>query len=116
MVRARTQSRIVEIVVLIGTLGIVPHAPLASQQLGSTFDLEDRQAAVGRVPIGKIIRLRLSDGGRAAGPVRRWDSLAGFRGPHMGDPEQSTVGPIWSIDTPVVPSTNEPPGATYGGA
>src|SRR5205809_578240 len=47
MALARTQSRIVEILVLIGTLGIVPHAPLASQQLGSTFELEDRQAAVG---------------------------------------------------------------------
>ncbi len=115
MAHARTQSRIVEIVVLIGTLGIVPHAPLASQQLGSTFELEDRQAAVGRVPIGKIIRVRLSDGGRAAGPVRRWNALAVLLGPYMGYAEQDTFVPIRSIDTLWLRGSATRRGAIYGG-
>src|SRR5258705_13842605 len=98
MAPERTRSRIAEAVLLAATLGLF--APLTlSAQLGSTFDLEDRQAAVGRVPLGKIIRLRLSDGGRAAGPVRRWNSLAILLGPYMGYAEQDTFVPIGSIDT-----------------
>ncbi len=115
MAHARTQSRIVEIVVLIGTLGIVPHAPLASQQLGSTLELEDRQAAVGRVPTGKIIRLRLSDGGRAAGPVLRWNTYSVTLGPYLGYAEQDTFVAIQSIDTLWLRSQATRRGALWGG-
>src|SRR6266571_4636446 len=98
MVRARTQSRIVEIVVLAAALGLVPRTA-AAVQLGSTLELEDRQAAVGRVPTGKIIRLRLSDGGRAAGPVLRWNTYSVTLGPYLGYAEQDTFVAIQSIDT-----------------
>lgn len=114
MVRARTPSRIAEIVVLIATLGLVPHASLAGQQLGSTLDLEDRQAAVGRVPLGEIIRLRLNDGGRAAGPVLRWNSLAVTLGPYMGYAEQDTFVAIQSIDTLWLRGQATRRGAMYG--
>lgn len=115
MGRARTQSRIVEIVVLVVTLGLLPRAPLAAQQLGSTLELEDRQAAVGRVPIGKIIRLRLSDGGRAAGPVLRWNSFAVTLGPYLGYAEQDTFVAIKAIDTLWLRGQSTWRGAMYGG-
>jgi len=108
------QSRIADVLLVVATLGIVLPATLPAQ-LGSTFDLEDRQAAVGRVPIGKIIRLRLSDGGRAAGPVRRWNSLAVLLGPYMGYAEQDTFVPIRSIDTLWLRSNTTRRGAIYGG-
>ena len=114
MGRARTQSRIVEIIALVATLGLVPHAPLPAQQLGSTVELEDRQAAVGRVPLGKIIRLRLNDGGRAAGPVLRWNAFGVTLGPYMGYAAQDTLVAIQSIDTLWLRSQATRRGAMYG--
>lgn len=114
MALGRTRSPIVDVLLVVATLGIVLPATL-SAQLGSTFDLEDRQAAVGRIPIGKIIRVRLSDGGRAAGPVRRWNSLAVLIGPYMGYAEQDTFVPIRSIDTLWLRGNATRRGAIYGG-
>ena len=110
----RTRSRIADAFFAVVTLSIVLPATL-SAQLGSTFDLEDRQAAVGRVPIGKIIRLRLSDGGRAAGPVRRWNSLAVVLGPYMGYAAQDTFVSIRAIDTLWLRGNAKQRGAIYGG-
>ncbi len=110
----RPQSRIADALLVVATLGIVLPATL-SAQLGSTFELEDRQAAVGRVPIGKIIRVRLSDGGHAGGPVRRWNSLAVMLGPYMGYAEQDTFVPIGSIDTLWLRGNATRRGAIYGG-
>ena len=110
----RTRSRIADAFFVVVTLSIVLPATL-SAQLGSTFDLEDRQAAVGRVPIGKIIRLRLSDGGRAAGPVRRWNSLAVVLGPYMGYAAQDTFVSIRAIDTLWLRGNAKRRGAIYGG-
>jgi hypothetical protein len=108
-----TRSRIPEVLFLAATLGLLAPAVL-SAQLGSTFELEDRQAAVGRVPLGKIIRVRLSDGGRAAGPVLRWNSLAVMLGPYMGYAEKDTFVAIQSIDTLWLRGRSTRRGAMYG--
>ena len=114
MARERTRSRIAEVLLLATAVGILAPA-VASAQLGSTLELEDRQAAVGRVPLGKIIRLRLSDGGRAAGPVLRWNSFAVTLGPYMGYAEQDTFVAIQSIDTLWLRGQATRRGAMYGG-
>jgi hypothetical protein len=114
MAPVRTRSRIAEVLFLAATLGFLAPAAV-SAQLGSTFELEDRQAAVGRVPLGKIIRLRLSDGGRAAGPVLRWNALAVTLGPYMGYAEQDTFVAIQSIDTLWLRGQATRRGAMYGG-
>ena len=114
MAPERTRSRIADVLVLAATLGFLAPAAV-SAQLGSTFELEDRQAAIGRVPLGKIIRLRLSDGGRAAGPVLRWNSLAVLLGPYMGYAEQDTFVAIQSIDTLWLRDRSRRRGAMYGG-
>jgi len=109
-----TRSRIPEVLFLAAALGLLAPAAL-SAQLGSTFELEDRQAAVGRVPLGKIIRVRLSEGGRAAGPVLRWNSLAVMLGPYMGYAEKDTFVAIQSIDTLWLRGRSTRRGAMYGG-
>ena len=114
MAPARTRSRIAEVLFLAATLGVLAPAAV-SAQFGSTFELEDRQAAVGRVPLGKIIRVRLSDGGRAAGPVLRWNSLAVLLGPYMGYAAQDTFVAILSIDTLWLRGRSTRRGAMYGG-
>jgi hypothetical protein len=114
MALGRTQSRIADAFFVVATLSIVLPATL-SAQLGATFDLEDRQAAVGRVPVGKIVRLRLSDGGQAAGPVLRWNSLSVTLGPYMGYAEQDTFVAIRSIDTLWLRGQSTRRGAVYGG-
>jgi hypothetical protein len=108
------RSRIPEVLLLAAALGLLAPAAVAAQ-LGSTLELEDRQAAVGRVPLGKIIRLRLSDGGRAAGPVLRWNSLAVTLGPYMGYAEQDTFVAIQAIDTLWLRGRSTRRGAMYGG-
>jgi len=113
MAPERTRSRIADVLCLAATLGLLAPATL-SAQLGSTIELEDRQSAVGRVPLGKIIRLRLSDGGRAAGPVLRWNSLAVTLGPYMGYAEQDTFVAIQSIDTLWLRGNSTRRGAAYG--
>jgi hypothetical protein len=114
MAPARTRSRIPEVLFLAATLGLLTPAAV-SAQLGSTLELEDRQAAVGRVPLGKIIRLRLSDGGRAAGPVLGWSSFAVTLGPYMGYAERDTFVAIQSIDTLWLRGQATRRGAIYGG-
>src|SRR5258708_27471332 len=109
----RTRSRIAEILLFAATLGLLAPAALAAQ-LGSTIELEDREAAVGRVPLGKIIRLRLSDGGRAAGPVLRWNTFAVTLGPYMGYAEQDTFVAIRAIDTLWLRGNSMRRGAAYG--
>jgi hypothetical protein len=113
MAPERPQSWIARALFLAATLGVV--APLTlSAQLGSTIALEDREAAVGRVPLGKIIRLRLSDGGHAAGPVLRWNTFAVTLGPYMGYAERDTLVAISSIDTLWLRGTAARRGALYG--
>ena len=113
MAPERTRSRIAKVLLLAATLGFVTPLKL-SAQLGTTFELEDREAAVGRVPLGKIVRVRLSDGGRAAGPVLRWNALAVTLGPYMGYAEQDTFVAIRSIDTLWLRGNSARRGAVYG--
>src|SRR5258705_5863008 len=113
MAPERTRSRIAEILLFAATLGLLAPAALAAQ-LGSTIELEDREAAVGCVPLGKIIRLRLSDGGRAAGPVLRWNTFAVTLGPYMGYAEQDTFVAIRAIDTLWLRGNSMRRGAAYG--
>jgi hypothetical protein len=114
MALGRTLSRIADALLFVATLSIVAPAIL-SAQLGSTFDLEDREAAVGRVPVGKIVRLRLSDGRSAGGPVLRWDALSVTLGPYMGYAEQDTFVAIRSIDTLWLRGASTRRGVLYGG-
>lgn len=114
MAPGRTPSRTAELVLLAGLTGILA-PPAASAQLGATFDLEDRQAAVGQVPLGKIVRLRLSDGGRAGGPVVRWNSFSVALGPYMGYATRDTFVAIQSIDTLWLRGQATRRGALYGG-
>jgi len=114
MALGRTQSRIAELLLLAATVGILLPATL-SAQLGATFELEDRQAAVGRVPVGRIVRFRLNDGGRAAGPVLGWNSLAVTLGPYLGYADRDTFVAIQSIDTLWLRGQATRRGAIYGG-
>ena len=113
MAPGRTQSRIAEVLLLAAALGLLAPRILFAQ-LGTTIELEDREAAVGRVPLGKIVRVRLSDGGRAAGPVLRWNTFAVTLGPYMGYAAQDTFVAIRAIDTLWLRGNSMRRGAGYG--
>lgn len=113
MAPERTRSRTAELLFLATLVGLLaPRA--ATAQLGSTMELEDRQAAVGRVPVGTIVRLRLSDGGRAGGPVVRWNSFSVTLGPYLGYAEQDTFVAIQAIDTLWLRGQSTRRGAMWG--
>ena len=114
MAPGRTRSRTTELLFLVTLAGLLAPSA-ATAQLGSTIELEDRQAAVGRVPVGTIVRLRLSDGGRAGGPVVRWNSFSVTLGPYLGYAEQDTFVAIQSIDTLWLRGQSTRRGAIYGG-
>jgi len=113
MAPRRTRLQTAELLLLTGVAGLLAPSA-ATAQLGSTIELEDRQAAVGRVPVGTIVRLRLSDGGRAGGPVLRWNSFSVTLGPYMGYAEQDTFVAIQSIDTLWLRGNSMRHGAAYG--
>jgi len=113
MAPKRTRLRTAELLFLATLVGLLaPRA--ATAQLGSTMELEDRQAAVGRVPVGTIVRLRLSDGGRAGGPVVRWNSLSVTLGPYLGYAERDTFVAIQAIDTLWLRGQSTRRGAMWG--
>lgn len=114
MVHEPTRSRTADLLFL-ATLAVLMAPRTATAQLGTTIELEDRQAAVGRVPVGTIVRLRLSDGGHAGGPVVRWNSLSVTLGPYLGYAEQDTFVAIQSIDTLWLRGQSTRRGALYGG-
>lgn len=115
MVRARRRPRGADALLVWGCLALLAPAT-AGAQLGAAFALEERQGALARVPAGKIIRLRLSDGGRAGGPVRRWITYSVTLGPYLGYAEQDTVLALATIDTLWLRGQATRRGALYGGA
>src|SRR6266536_3621080 len=98
MARGRTRLHRAEILLVWGLFGSAAPAA-AAQQLGESFSLEERQGALARVPDGKIIRLRLSDGSRAAGPIQRWNAYSVTVGPYLGYAERDTFVALAAIDT-----------------
>ncbi|HEV8304987.1 MAG TPA: hypothetical protein VGQ25_08510 [Gemmatimonadales bacterium] len=114
MARGRMRLYRAEILLVWGLVG--PAAPAAAaQQLGESFSLEERQGALARVPDGKIIRLRLSDGSRAAGPIRRWNAFSVTVGPYLGYAERDTFVALAVIDSLWLRSDATRRGVAIGG-
>jgi hypothetical protein len=118
MARARMQSLTARIALVFGLAGLAPSvvaAQLATAQLSDNAALEDRQGALARVPAGKVIRLRLADGGRAGGPIVRWTAYTVTLGPYMGYAERDTFVALSAIDTMWFRGRSTHNGALFGG-
>lgn len=113
MALARTRQCSTNLLVLYALLGLATPRPGAAQ-LGSTFSVEDRQAALARVPMGQVIRLRLANGAQAGGPVVRWNTFSVTLGPYIGYAEQDTAVALQSIDSLWVRDHATRRGTLYG--
>jgi hypothetical protein len=78
---------------------ITPPRPAQTQQLGSTFTLDDQQTAVVRVTPGQFVRVRLKDGTRAGGPLIRSTPIAFTVGPSVAFGDQDSVLRLRSVDS-----------------
>lgn len=115
MARQGTLRRLAEVLLIAGVADL--SAPAAAPaQLATTFGLEERQGALARVPVGKIIRLRLTDGGRVAGPILRWTAISVTVGPYLGYAERDTFAAVQAVDTLWVRGAATRRGALTGGA
>jgi hypothetical protein len=118
MARARMQSLTARTALVWGVAVLATPsaatAQLATSRLSENWRLEERQAALARVPPGEFIRLRLSDGGRAGGPIVRWTPHTVTLGPYLGYAERDTVVAVTMIDSLWFRGRATRRGAAYG--
>lgn len=102
-------------IAFVGAVAMLVAAPtMVAAQLGQTLAIEERQAALARVPAGQFVRMRLADGGRAGGPIIRWTSYTVTLGPYLGYAERDTVVAVSLIDTLWSRGGATRKGAAYG--
>src|SRR3989454_4480775 len=73
--------------------------PARTQQLGSTFPVEERQTAVARVFPGEFVRARLRDGSRAGGPLVDATPVAFTLGPSVAYSDNQSVVRLVTVDS-----------------
>jgi len=116
MDHAPTQRPVARLSVLLinGFLLLAPQTA-RTQQLGSTFPVEERQAAVARVFRGEFLRARLSDGSRAGGPLVGATPVAFTLGPSVAYSDNESIVRLVNVDSLWVRAYSSRRGALIGG-
>ena len=100
---------------LINVFLLLAPQPARTQQLGSTFPVEERQTAVARVFPGEFVRARLTDGSRAGGPLVDATPVAFTLGPSVAYSDNQSVVRLVTVDSLWVRAYSSRRGAVIGG-
>ena len=100
---------------LINVFLLLAPQPARTQQLGSTFPVEEQQRAVARVFPGEFVRARLTDGSRAGGPLVDATPVAFTLGPSVAYSDNQSVVRLVTVDSLWVRAYSSRRGVVIGG-